>query len=203
MMSTLEFSTTEAPPSMPLRVIADRLVELVKLAFTPELPSSRFFLPNWVCCEIRVMDDIMPHGKTASEGSAHAAVQALILGPEEFAPLYNIAQAYRQLNNCEKSLFFYERFLAEKPGSDQEATIKGYVLELKSECGAETSDGAVITEVDDPIKKTSPTPGDGTEVSQTGTEPANSGAVATEGGGAGKGAFGPGGGYGTGGGVAI
>ncbi len=94
--------------------------------------------------------------------------QAIVLFKQAYdefeapAYLYNIAQAYRQLNNCPKALFFYERFLAEKPGSDQEATIKGYVTELRAECGTESTDPGVITEVDDPIKK----PGGGTTVAE-------------------------------------
>lgn len=51
------------------------------------------------------------------------------------AYLYNIAQAYRQQKNCEKALFFYERFLAEKPGSEREQTIRAHVADLKKKCG--------------------------------------------------------------------
>jgi hypothetical protein len=74
------------------------------------------------------------------------------------AYLYNIAQAYRQLDDCKKALFFYERFLAEKPGSSQEATIQGYVKTLKGECGDSASDPGALNEIDEPVKKP-----DGTE----------------------------------------
>jgi tetratricopeptide (TPR) repeat protein len=50
------------------------------------------------------------------------------------AYLYNIAQAYRQLDDCKKAIFFYERFLAEKPDSGQAETIRGYIAELEEIC---------------------------------------------------------------------
>jgi tetratricopeptide (TPR) repeat protein len=68
------------------------------------------------------------------------------------AYLYNIAQAYRQIGNCKKSLFFYERFLAEKPGSSQEETIKGYVAALQEECPDDGSNVGALNEIDDPVK---------------------------------------------------
>ncbi len=69
------------------------------------------------------------------------------------AYLYNIAQAYRQINNCKKALFFYERFLAEKPGSSQEETIKGYVAALNKECPDDGSNVGALNEIDDPVAK--------------------------------------------------
>jgi hypothetical protein len=76
------------------------------------------------------------------------------------AYLYNIAQAYRQIGNCKKALFFYERFLAEKPGSSQEDTIKGYVAALQEECPDDASDVGALNEIDDPVPKAvTPKPG--------------------------------------------
>ena len=115
-------------------------------------------------------------------GEFEAAIALFKEAYDEFeapAYLYNIAQAYRQLGNCKKSLFFYERFLAEKPGSDQEATIKGYVAELESECGEESSDAKMITEVDDPIKKPPPP---APELGETGAVPASTVSAKTSGG---------------------
>ena len=76
------------------------------------------------------------------------------------AYLYNIAQANRQIGNCKKALFFYERFLAEKPGSSQEDTIKGYVAALQEECPDDASDVGALNEIDDPVPKAvTPKPG--------------------------------------------
>ncbi len=77
---------------------------------------------------------------------------------EHAAPayLYNIAQAYRQSGNCPKALFFYERFLAEKPGLSQEGAIRGYVEALRKECPDDGSNVGALNEVDDPVAKPAP-----------------------------------------------
>jgi hypothetical protein len=37
----------------------------------------------------KIMDDIMPHGSTAVPGSAHALVEQILLGPDEYALVHD------------------------------------------------------------------------------------------------------------------
>lgn len=85
-------------------------------------------------------------------GEFEAAIELFKDAYDEYAApayLYNIAQSYRQLDNCPRARFFYQRFLSEKPGSRQEEKIKGYVAKLEQECGE--GEQHPIDEIDDPV----------------------------------------------------
>ena len=48
--------------------------------------------------------------------------------------LFNIAQAHRQDNNCSEALFFYRRYLANKPNATNKAEVDGFIKELEGKC---------------------------------------------------------------------
>src|SRR4051794_13499585 len=61
------------------------------------------------------------------EKAAEAFKKAYELEPDETkqpAYLYNIAQSYRQANDCVKAHFFYKRFLSTKPPADKSKSDK-------------------------------------------------------------------------------
>lgn len=77
-------------------------------------------------------------------GEFDEAIELFKKAYDEFeapAYLYNIAQAYRQKDDCKKALFFYERFLAEKPDSDQADAVRGHIETLKTECAGDLETG--------------------------------------------------------------
>ena len=48
--------------------------------------------------------------------------------------LFNIAQAHRQDGNCSEALFFYRRYLANKPNATNKAEVDGFIKELDGKC---------------------------------------------------------------------
>jgi hypothetical protein len=48
--------------------------------------------------------------------------------------LFNIAQAYRFDGNCPKAVFFYRRYLAQKPNAPNKDEVDGYVKDLETKC---------------------------------------------------------------------
>jgi hypothetical protein len=56
--------------------------------------------------------------------------------------LFNIAQAYRQDGNCSEALFFYRRYLANKPNATNKAEVDAFIKELEGKCVAGTGAGA-------------------------------------------------------------
>src|SRR5262245_3021473 len=61
--------------------------------------------------------------------------------------LFNIAQSYRLNNNCERALFFYRRYLANKPGAANKSEVDGYITEQQTKCsgGSTTTGGTTGT----------------------------------------------------------
>lgn len=55
---------------------------------------------------------------------------------EEPSPafLFNIAQAYRQLDDCEHAAFFYKRYLSYEPASKERRQIEDRIIELDARC---------------------------------------------------------------------
>jgi hypothetical protein len=48
--------------------------------------------------------------------------------------LFNIAQAHRQDGNCSEALFFYRRYLANKPNATNKSEVEGFIKELEGKC---------------------------------------------------------------------
>lgn len=48
--------------------------------------------------------------------------------------LFNIAQSYRQLDDCKNSLFFYNRYLLVKPNAANRAKVETTIKELEESC---------------------------------------------------------------------
>ena len=80
--------------------------------------------------------------------------------------LFNIAQAHRQDGNCSEALFFYRRYLANKPNATNKAEVDGFIKELDGKCteatGTTTGTGTTGT-------GTTGTTGTGTGKTGTGT----------------------------------
>jgi hypothetical protein len=50
--------------------------------------------------------------------------------------LFNIGQAHRQGGNCREALFFYRRYLSNKPDASNRAEVEGFIKELEASCTA-------------------------------------------------------------------
>ena len=59
--------------------------------------------------------------------------------------LFNIAQAHRQDGNCSDALFFYRRYLANKPNATNKAEVDGFIKELEGKCTEGTGGGTTGT----------------------------------------------------------
>ncbi|HEU5055122.1 MAG TPA: tetratricopeptide repeat protein [Kofleriaceae bacterium] len=59
--------------------------------------------------------------------------------------LFNIAQAHRQDGNCSEALFFYRRYLANKPNASNKAEVDGFIKELEGKCTEGTGGGTTGT----------------------------------------------------------
>ena len=77
--------------------------------------------------------------------------------------LFNIAQAHRQDDNCSEALFFYRRYLANKPNATNKAEVDTFIKDLETKCtegtGGSTGTGTTGTG----------TTGTGTGTGKTGT----------------------------------
>ncbi len=77
--------------------------------------------------------------------------------------LFNIAQAHRQDENCSEALFFYRRYLANKPNATNKTEVETFIKELETKCtegtGGTTGTGPTGTG----------TTGTGTGTGKTGT----------------------------------
>lgn len=96
--------------------------------------------------------------------------------------LFNIAQAHRQDGNCSDALFFYRRYLANKPNASNKAEVEGFIKELEGKCTEGTGTG---------------TTGTGTGTTGTGTSGTGTGTTGTGTTGTGTGTTGTGTGTGT------
>ncbi|MCK6552047.1 tetratricopeptide repeat protein [Myxococcota bacterium] len=56
--------------------------------------------------------------------------------------LFNIAQSYRQLDDCEQAVHFYKRYLALKPDAEERREVEGRIADLEARC----KDRSVILE---------------------------------------------------------
>jgi tetratricopeptide repeat protein len=52
--------------------------------------------------------------------------------------LFNIAQAHRQLGNCERAIFFYRRFLSESGTTPYRAEVEARITDLEAACTLKT-----------------------------------------------------------------
>ncbi len=100
--------------------------------------------------------------------------------------LFNIAQCHRQLRNCERSGFFYRRYLSLKPDADNRAEVEAYIAAARKQCAA--SGGPKTTKPGGGTKTTKT--GGGTKTTKTGggtktTKTGGDGRVAMTGGGGG------------------
>jgi len=48
--------------------------------------------------------------------------------------LFNIGQSYRQKNDCKNGLFFYKRYLANKPDAANREQVEGFIRDLETMC---------------------------------------------------------------------
>ena len=48
--------------------------------------------------------------------------------------LFNIAQSYRQADDCQQGAFFYKRYLALKPDAVNKSEVKGFIRTLEATC---------------------------------------------------------------------
>lgn len=76
--------------------------------------------------------------------------------------LFNIAQAYRQDENCERALFFYRRYLDNRPDAANRAEVEAFMAELESKTDCKNSEPteqvATDTTTDDPAEVPMPDP---------------------------------------------
>ncbi len=56
--------------------------------------------------------------------------------------LFNIAQSYRQLDDCDQAVHFYKRYLALKPTAEERREVEGRIADLEARC----KDRSVILE---------------------------------------------------------
>ncbi len=73
------------------------------------------------------------------------------------AYLFNIAQSYRQSDDCKQAAFFYKRFLSISPGAPNRREVEGYIQDLDEAC--RLRGGSNLTQPDttnDPVNKTGP-----------------------------------------------
>ncbi len=96
--------------------------------------------------------------------------------------LFNIAQAHRQDGNCSEALFFYRRYLANKPNATNKAEVDGFIKELEGKCtegtGGTTGAGTTGTGTGTGTTGTGKS-GTGTGKSGTGTGTTGTGAGTT------------------------
>ena len=59
--------------------------------------------------------------------------------------LFNIAQAHRQDGNCPEALFFYRRYLANKPNATNKSEVEGFIKELEGKCTEASGSGTTGT----------------------------------------------------------
>jgi hypothetical protein len=85
--------------------------------------------------------------------------------------LFNIAQAHRQDGNCSEALFFYRRYLANKPNATNKTEVEGFIKELEGKCTEGTGGGTTGTGTG--------TTGTGTTGSGTGTTGTGTGRTGT------------------------
>lgn len=76
--------------------------------------TTQYNLGNW--------ERAISHFKTAFETYPDAAF------------LFNIAQSYRQANDCRQSAFFYKRYLAIKPKAANRVEVEGFIRDLEQAC---------------------------------------------------------------------
>jgi len=86
--------------------------------------------------------------------------------------LFNIAQAHRQDGNCPEALFFYRRYLANKPGATNKTEVDGFIKELEGKCTEATGSGTATG-------TGTGTAGTGTGTTTTGTGTAGTGTGTT------------------------
>src|SRR5262245_29254172 len=66
-------------------------------------------------------------------GAFDEAIKEFTAAYEEYpAPefLFNIGQCYRQLNDCDRAVFFYKRYLSGKPDANNRAEVEQRISEL-------------------------------------------------------------------------
>ncbi|HEY8142190.1 MAG TPA: tetratricopeptide repeat protein [Kofleriaceae bacterium] len=87
--------------------------------------------------------------------------------------LFNIAQAHRQDGNCSEALFFYRRYLANKPNATNKTEVDGFIKELDGKCteatGGTTGTGTTGTGTTGTGTTGTGTTGTGTTGTGTGT----------------------------------
>ncbi len=96
--------------------------------------------------------------------------------------LFNIAQSYRQFQDCKQGAFFYKRYLALKPDASNKREVEGFIKDLNAECkrreeaGIVTPPPPVVTpDPVEPVKPDTTTTGGtttgGTQVADTTNNP--------------------------------
>jgi hypothetical protein len=77
-------------------------------------------------------------------GRWQAAIDLWMKAYETFtAPefLFNIAQAYRHEDNCERALFFYRRYLATRQNAPNRGEVQGHIAQLEKKCKPKPDEG--------------------------------------------------------------
>jgi len=76
-------------------------------------------------------------------GNWSKAIEYYTLSYEAYpepALLFNIGQAHRQAENCEKAIFFYKRYLANKPNAKNKKDVEEIIAAQKKACEAKAKD---------------------------------------------------------------
>src|SRR5690606_19310218 len=79
--------------------------------------------------------------------------------------LFNIAQAHRQAGNCDDAVFFYRRYLANKPDAPNRTEVEGFIKDLEANCKKSDTGG---TETDTGGSETGGTGATGGDTGETG-----------------------------------
>ncbi|MBL4636351.1 MAG: hypothetical protein JKY56_20995 [Kofleriaceae bacterium] len=75
------------------------------------------------------------------------------------AYLFNIAQSYRQSDDCKQAAFFYKRFLSIAPGAPNRREVEGYIRDLDETCRLRGQSNLTPPDTSsDPVVKTDPDP---------------------------------------------
>lgn len=85
-------------------------------------------------------------------GEFEAAISAFTAAYHEHpapAYLFNIAQCHRKLQNCDRAVFFYERFLDEKPEAANAREVVRWIEELRTACVEDAKGGPLDEGSDD------------------------------------------------------
>lgn len=98
--------------------------------------------------------------------------QAYSLDPDA-AYLFNIAQAYRQADDCKQAAFFYKRYLSINTAAPNRTQVEGYIQDLDEACRNRAQSNLTPPDNKDPN-------GGNSDINNAGTKPDNGTAIKSD-----------------------